>query len=163
MSLNRRKMSWAEKGGCKPKPCKLCRNEFKPGSSGDLYCMPCKEDPNGLVAIRRERHRISASVQRNTKREHYRKIKRQWDLSTRFGISNEIYDEMLKSQNGLCAICFTDHPSNKKNVVCFFVDHDHATGKVRGLLCEKCNRGLGLFRDNQGFLARAIDYLEKYK
>lgn len=64
---------------------------------------------------------------------------------------------MVKSQDGLCAIC------NRvcKVLVKLSIDHDHATGKIRGLLCKSCNSALGLFEDNVDFLRSAIDYLLK--
>lgn len=66
------------------------------------------------------------------------------------------YQEMLQMQNNCCAICgITSEESGKKLVV----DHSHETLKVRGLLCRRCNSGLGFFRDNQLFLAMAIEYL----
>lgn len=62
---------------------------------------------------------------------------------------------MLSKQNGVCAICKTNPYPDKK----FCVDHDHNTGVVRGLLCDLCNRGIGLMRDDVVILASAIDYL----
>ena len=77
-------------------------------------------------------------------------------LRTFYGIPVERYDEMLKQQNGLCAICHNSPGPLKKLVV----DHDHATGYVRGLLCESCNFGLGQFRDNPTNLLNAVKYLK---
>lgn len=70
------------------------------------------------------------------------------------GISGAQYDAMFVAQNGLCAIC--SEPNNKLNV-----DHDHAGGEVRGLLCRRCNLGLGQFRDNPEFLRRAEQYITR--
>ena len=69
--------------------------------------------------------------------------------------------KMLEEQKGICAIC----PSTigfkiKKSGIS--VDHDHETGKVRGLLCFNCNAGLGQFRDNLNSLQSAIEYLKKH-
>jgi len=66
--------------------------------------------------------------------------------------------ELKKEQNFGCAICGITEEETKKS---FCVDHDHKTGKVRGLLCNNCNHGLGLFKDNTLFLARAINYLKE--
>jgi hypothetical protein len=68
-----------------------------------------------------------------------------------YNITPKQYNKMFKKQKGLCAIC----RKNKK--LC--VDHDHATGQVRGLLCHSCNKGLGDFYDNVKSLKRAGDYL----
>src|SRR3990167_1259914 len=73
----------------------------------------------------------------------------------RYGLTPGYYDEMLKRQLGICAIC--------GNESCQHVDHDHATGKVRGLLCQKCNSLLGMALDNVKILLKAVDYLESHK
>lgn len=77
------------------------------------------------------------------------------------------YDEMLLKQDGVCAICRTatvlkPAPGHKRRrQLC--VDHDHATGKVRGLLCFVCNAGLGFFRDDPIRLRAAAIYLHDHK
>lgn len=72
------------------------------------------------------------------------------------------YRTLFMRQGGKCAICKVAPPGgvfreNEKATLC--VDHDHATGEVRGLLCGQCNTGLGMFRDNPANLQRAIEYL----
>ena len=89
--------------------------------------------------------------------------RRYWLEERRFGrhgISSDDYNKMLSRQNGCCAIC-GDELENVKCVTC--IDHDHETGKVRGLLCLLCNNGLGMFRDNPEVLMRAAEYLEGKK
>lgn len=76
----------------------------------------------------------------------------------KFGLTVERYDELLRSQNGVCAICGSDTPFTPKNGA-FIVDHDHETGEVRGLLCSRCNRGIGYLGDDPQRLTRALDYL----
>lgn len=84
-------------------------------------------------------------------------------LKEKYGLTVEQFDAMLKTQKGLCAICGRP-PSGKgqcgKSPV-LHVDHDHATGKVRGLLCPQCNQALGKFRDDVEILTSAIDYLDR--
>ena len=77
-----------------------------------------------------------------------------------YGITEEDFQEMLKSQSYKCAICETDTPGGKGG---WHVDHCHITGKVRGLLCHCCNTGLGLFKDNENLLLKARDYLHESK
>lgn len=72
----------------------------------------------------------------------------------------EQYEAALTQQGGTCAICKTVSNIDGKN---FCVDHDHTTGKVRGLLCHKCNAALGHFKDSTALLLKAADYLEGYK
>lgn len=76
------------------------------------------------------------------------------------GLTVESYEAMLVAQGGVCAICKRLDPEDGKELA---VDHDHATEKVRGLLCGKCNKGLGLFDDNVDSLRAAILYLQEKK
>ena len=73
------------------------------------------------------------------------------------------YKQMFKEQNGVCAICGKEETrKTAKGAVCkLMVDHNHLTEKVRGLLCHKCNVGLGLMMDNIDNLKQAITYLRK--
>lgn len=74
----------------------------------------------------------------------------------RYGLTPASYEVLLNFQGGRCALCHGDEPGGQGT---WHVDHDHATGRVRGLLCTHCNVGLGMFRDNPDLLAAAIDYL----
>lgn len=78
-------------------------------------------------------------------------------LRKAFGIDLEEFNNMLEAQNGLCAICFTNTPKGNGT---FHVDHDHATGKIRGLLCHHCNTALGSFKDDTNIMKKAIEYLK---
>jgi hypothetical protein len=80
-----------------------------------------------------------------------------YDQKKKFGIGIAEYDAMFSEQNGGCAIC--GKPRDKHFRLA--VDHDHATGEIRGLLCADCNRGLGLFADNPERLRKAADYLTR--
>lgn len=75
----------------------------------------------------------------------------------KFGLTPEQYVLMSQAQNGLCAIC--GQPPGARRLA---VDHDHATGQVRSLLCGPCNIALGNFRDDPSRLRAAIAYLEKW-
>ena len=74
----------------------------------------------------------------------------------RYGTTKSFYDELLKTQNNVCAIC--GGVSKKRSLS---VDHDHTNGCIRGLLCSSCNSMLGYARDNVKILEVAIDYLTK--
>lgn len=76
-------------------------------------------------------------------------------IKSRFGITKETYLKILRKQKYVCAICFGKDPLNSK--LC--VDHDHATGVVRGLLCTRCNLMLGHLDDNKKTLKSALKYL----
>ncbi len=77
-------------------------------------------------------------------------------LKTKFGLEIDRYEEMLETQAGLCAICCETCISGKR----LSVDHNHSSGAVRGLLCARCNFGLGYFRDRPDLLESAIEYLK---
>lgn len=85
-------------------------------------------------------------------------------LKWKYGISIEEYEEKLKEQNEVCAICFQQETKILGNTKhSYSVDHNHETGQVRGLLCSSCNRGLGLLKDNKETLQSAISYLNKHE
>jgi hypothetical protein len=76
---------------------------------------------------------------------------RKYHLKRRYGLTLQEFDGLLADQGLLCPICL-ERPA-------VHVDHDHSTGKVRGILCEMCNGGLGQFRDNPETIRSAIEYL----
>lgn len=78
-------------------------------------------------------------------------------LIRKYGISVAERDAMSLAQNGRCKICDGEPDGRWKKL---HVDHCHKTGKVRGLLCSKCNSGIGYFRDNPVTLTAAIAYLK---
>jgi Recombination endonuclease VII len=80
-------------------------------------------------------------------------------LRKKYGLSLEQYQEMLKEQDGKCYCC-GDPPTGHKTLLA--VDHCHKTGTVRRLLCDRCNRAIGLFKDDPSILRRAAEYLEGY-
>jgi hypothetical protein len=80
---------------------------------------------------------------------------REYHLKRKFGMTLADYDRLFAAQGGRCAIC--EEPPAEG--VALHVDHDPATGKVRGLLCFSCNNALGDFRDDGRLLLAAVDYL----
>ncbi len=99
------------------------------------YCKPCHSN------------RGNASRERHGGHRNYH-------LKRRYGITAAEADAILAEQGGLCAICRTAPAAQ--------VDHNHATGKVRGLLCFNCNGGLGQFRDDVNVMQSAIGYLSDH-
>lgn len=77
---------------------------------------------------------------------------RHYHLKRRYGIGADEVDAMITEQGGVCAVCGRPDPEH--------VDHDHATGAVRGILCFNCNGGLGQFGDDQDRLVSAALYLD---
>lgn len=94
-----------------------------------------------------------------------------YNLKDRYGISLEYYYELLSAQKGLCKICGlpeTRVTRPKAKIPLGYeprlaVDHDHSTGTIRGLLCHKCNVGLGNFQDNPELLKKAYKYLKDHQ
>lgn len=119
-------------GYFRPKPCRECGGVFQPQAPSHLACS--QECANRMLTGR--------YLQRN-----YRITLRQ-------------YEDLRQKQAGLCAICgsegFVMTSHHKMKLV---VDHCHASGQVRGLLCHNCNRALGLLKDSDEVLQRAIKYL----
>jgi len=96
----------------------------------------------------------------NRHKEYYIKNKlkiKEYNLLKKFNLTIQNYNNLLKNQNNGCAICGKIEKSKYLNV-----DHNHNTGKVRGLLCMDCNTGIGKFKDNLNILQNAINYLRSY-
>lgn len=70
-------------------------------------------------------------------------------------MTQDDFNDLLAEQGGCCAICESDDPGREW----WSVDHDHATGAVRGLLCNNCNAGLGMFKDSPELIRAAYEYL----
>ena len=125
--------------------------------SGVLRCTACHN--NWL----REYYHRSESRQLNQRRSY---------LQKKYGVSIEEMAQLLEAQHGLCAICgklwsecHLEKRLRGKTLFLqhLYVDHCHRTGRVRGLLCNNCNKAIGLLSENKEHFARAIRYLEKYK
>ncbi len=86
-------------------------------------------------------------------------IKRTSHLKTRYGITDDDYRRMLARQGGGCAVCKVTTPNNGKGNAWFDVDHDHSTGKVRGLLCRNCNVTLGTLEKKRSLMVLLEQYL----
>lgn len=81
-----------------------------------------------------------------------------------YGISEHTYWEMFEEQGGVCAICGQPETWTHKGTPAHLaVDHDHATGQVRGLLCHRCNTALARFNDDIARFESAVCYLRKWK
>ena len=121
-------------GRFNPKPCRACGTEFQPDAPSNLYCSPdCKVLGN---------------------RNAY--YMRQYSLPVRQ------YEALLIEQGGCCAICREEGFLMKKHHRAkLLVDHCHATGAVRGLLCHNCNRALGLLQDSPSLLLAAAAYVSR--
>lgn len=166
----------------KDKCCVICKAWFPPASGSAKYCSAqCRADPHGISGRmsraqfeqkRRENQtRFRAenpTYYRDKSRERvakdpkaYALYARQIGLKSRYGITHVQYDQMVKDQKRRCAICLTDECGQKRKHFC--VDHNHKNGKVRGLLCHRCNRAIGLLKDDVKILKRATSYLQGFQ
>jgi hypothetical protein len=87
-------------------------------------------------------------------------------LKKKYGLTIECFNALAEEQGGRCAICKKEEMFSTKqgsHKMSLAVDHCHSTGKVRGLLCLKCNRALGLFEENIQNLKEAIAYVTEHK
>lgn len=109
----------------------------------------------GLKSICKECHKLYPK-----KRSH--NYMRNYDLMKSYSITHDEYSSILLSQGGKCAICEIKESDlvGRKKYLC--VDHNHKTGQIRGLICDKCNRGIGLLQDSIDVLQKAIVYLNTH-
>jgi hypothetical protein len=110
------------------------------------YCKPCTAE-RGREFKDRNPERV----------REYGRISR---LRKKFGLTLDDFDAMLTSQGGRCAICPVTEPGG---VGTWAVDHCHKTGRVRGILCNRCNRGIGRFGDDPARLRAAAAYLMQHR
>lgn len=91
------------------------------------------------------------------KSSHCKICRRDYDWQYRYGLSAEQYFELYQKQGGKCRICGCELPDGEY----LHVDHNKRSGEVRGLLCSKCNKGIGLFKENPSVMNRAIEYIKE--
>ena len=106
-----------------------------------------------------ERREYCKSLPRRTPPMHYARLRN-------YNMTPEEYEQRVKDQNNLCALC--GRPERHinyitKKIQALSVDHNHDTGKNRALLCQDCNRGIGIFDESEELLLKAIQYLKKHK
>jgi hypothetical protein len=118
-------------------------------------------NPERKRDLRREWALAHPERVREHKRQSYLRNKTTYQRNgqlRRYGVTREAFDAMFAAQDGLCAICDAALDSSNRKLTPQ-VDHDHATGEFRGLLCGGCNAGLGQFKDEPAILQRASRYL----
>lgn len=132
--------------------CSRCKQERT--GSHPTYCAPCAS------AYRAEqpcpRCGESKAGPNGTKSPYCVPCFKAYRLLKTYGITIEQYDALISAQNGCCAVCGGSGDGKP-----WHVDHCHDTGKVRGILCALCNRGIGHFRESAALLRAAADYLER--
>lgn len=155
----------------KVKRCKKCQEVFnidnfyinnanKDGHTS--YCKSCDLEKRSLLRNKSpEKYKKAMKTYYHSNKDKWKNIR----LKNEYGISLNDYNKMFKDQNGLCLICeqpetSIDHKYKTRKSLC--VDHCHETGKIRGLLCQRCNSGIGQLKHDKKRLSKAIDYLNKF-
>lgn len=136
----------------------LNRREYMKKYSKEWYLnhrLKVKEQRKRYYQENREQVIAKNKAWRKNNPDKLAAAKRRYHLKHDFGLSITAYEELLLAQKGLCAVCRHRPPKS------LAVDHCHTTGKIRGLLCVKCNRGIGLFVDNAALLERAAMYIKE--
>lgn len=167
--------------------CVICSTEYHPTGTYTRYCSDAcrkagrkvsedhwKQVPENLAKLKAQKAKLTLARQaaRDTdpiaKERHNQEV-RQWmadnlerfknrKLSMKYGITYEQFKKIIETQNNSCAICMRVFGTEtREDLPC--VDHCHKTNRVRGLLCRKCNRALGLFGDDPELLKRALRHL----
>ena len=136
--------------------CPICGEGYTPTNSNQIYCKTC-----GPIKRRQQQNasrKVCTQREKENNPEGLKEKRRRWGhtpsakksahkrVLKRYGMTPEQYDILLLAQGGVCPICGRPLPSPAD------VDHDHRTGKVRGLLCTRCNLALGLVHDDAKLL-----------
>lgn len=117
--------------------CRTCGADFKKKNRADAFCSDqCRQQGKSNVTPYKDQYRLR-----------------------RYNLSEEQYKALTARAGGQCEICGVAEVQAPKGRL--HIDHDHSTGKVRGLLCQRCNHGLGLFQDRVALLNRASEYLSR--
>lgn len=118
-----------------------------------------KEIKRRFRTRRPERIRAYKLIWRTNNAEHLKEYERARGLKRKFRMTIEDYDRLLEAQNGACAICEKGCSMGKA----LAVDHNHTTGKIRQLLCSRCNTVLGMVQESEQLLEASIAYLQKHR
>jgi hypothetical protein len=131
--------------GCKQiKPSSAFSPQKQAASNLASLCRECQR------AYQRQRYAANPAVREDMRFRH---------KLSHYGLTREQYEEMIAQQGGVCALCHQLPTAGRG----FHVDHDHTTGKVRALLCNGCNIGIGALREDADLLEAAAAYLRKHR
>lgn len=180
INLARRSLEARKKASLQTRICQRCGQSYQPTAHAQKYCGKQKERntcswhaaqditkkwlSENPAKIQEYRDKWWNNLVADPVRyQKYIERCRRKDLK-RQGMTQEQYDAKIVAQDGLCAICRLPHgrslSGRSKDLA---IDHDHATGQVRGLLCDDCNIGLGLFHDDPQRLMNAALYILHHK
>jgi Recombination endonuclease VII len=136
--------------------CSKCRAKMEALE----FCSRCGKKRDGSHATYcRECYQAYSREHYARNVEHKRAKTRNQHIKSIYGMSVAEWNAKLVEQGGKCAVCYTEEPGGRGQ---FHTDHDHVTGKVRGLLCTRCNVALGMVNDDTWLLRRLAEYVERH-
>ena len=142
-------------------PCPRCggpRKRTKAGKyRGTLYCPSCLKK---YYQKNKEAQKIRSKVWEKENPG----FRLNYNLNNNYNLSKNAFEDLLRVQKHACAICKQAETTKDRwgNVLRLSVDHNHETGKIRGLLCAACNHAIGFVKENVKTLKQAAEYLEQY-
>ncbi len=132
--------------------CKTCDKKFKWSQKHRVYCsIECNRKGRRNSWLKHSRTAKGRATQQRYRQSGKAKVRA---LKRAYNLTLEQHEQLYVDQNGCCAICKQSIAYDKMNT-----DHDHKTGKIRGLLCWSCNLMLGNAKDNLDTLRTAVRYL----
>lgn len=147
------------------KECRVCKVEkpetrsyFRWRNDSNKFrteCIECSEK-NKKIYRKNNPDKVKATYKKTYAKRKANGKHKDSCLRNDFGITLEEYNKMFEEQGGCCKIC-CKHQSEQKRALA--VDHCHSSGKIRGLLCNNCNKGIGNLQDNLEILSRAFEYV----
>mgnify|MGYP001581686368 CR=1 FL=1 len=146
---------------------KKCRKCGKTKSVGEFYARNLSKDkvtPDCKDCVKQARKEKYGSLTsyRAQRREATQRINRASSMRRKYGLSLQDYEDLLEQQGKVCAICGSPERRRMNGIVIpLSVDHCHETNKIRGLLCNDCNAGIAMLREDAEILRAAISYLER--
>jgi len=158
--------------GLAERACEVCGGMFQPYRTTQLTHRECYNRRADRRAAQREYNaRPERQARKNEQRRtdpgqvaRIREYNRRMNLKSHYGLTVEEYDRMFEAQGGVCAVCGKPaDPDGVRSASRLHVDHDHETGRLRELLCIKCNRGLGYFADDPALLRAMAAYIERHR
>lgn len=155
---------------CKlPKETTEFTNQTRSPDGLNYCCRSCKREIGAKyrathVAQIKSKRRYHYDNWRKRHPDSYRRNNTQGRRKRKYGLTADVYQKLLEKQAFVCAICKRPETKKLNGVpIALAVDHNHETGKIRGLLCNNCNRAIGLLRDDPDVLFAARMYLLSHK
>lgn len=137
----------------KTKICCTCKEKYP--RTHEYFYRHKNSNSNDGLDYRCKKCSKTIDKQRYKEKNGYIKMRKSL-LKNKYNMTNEEYDKLFAKQNGKCMICGKREKYKKEKLT---IDHNHKTNIFRGLICHKCNRGLGYFNDNGLILIKAVKYL----